>query len=71
MEEGIYKILNGSIEKLNKEQFILVESWRKQRDRILAQYPNTKVKYSYKTKQFTISWGLPSDFKYIKSVIIN
>lgn len=58
------------MEKLNQEQFIVIESWRKTRDRILAQYPNTKVKYSYKTKQFTIYYDLPSDIKYIKSVKI-
>lgn len=68
---GIWKILNdGKIEGIPQENFIITESWRKQRDRLLAQYPNTKVKYSYKTKQFTISWNLPSDFKSITKIDI-
>lgn len=61
MNEGIYKIINGAMEKLNEEQFITRESWRKTRDRLQRENPTAKIKYSYKTKQFRIEFGLPSD----------
>ena len=70
MKEGIYKMMNGAIEKLHAEQFILWESWKKQRDRLQEQYPTAKIKYSYKTKQFTISFDPPVDYK-IENIVIN
>lgn len=65
-QEGIFKLLNGAMEKINHEQFIIQESWRKQRARFQQEHPTARIKYSYKTKQFTIIYGLPSDFKIIK-----
>lgn len=54
-------MINGAMEKLNREQFIIRESWRKTRDRLQKENPTAKIKYSYKTKQFRIEFGLPSD----------
>lgn len=68
--EGIFKSLNGAFEKLNHDQFILRESWKKTRDRIQLQHPTAKIKYSYKTQQFTILYDLPSDFARINDIKI-
>lgn len=68
VNEGIYKMINGAMEKLAVEQFILIESWKKQKSRLQEQYPGAKIKYSYKTKQFTIEYGLPSDFQKMLSL---
>ncbi len=64
-KEGLFKMINDSLEEITIEQLIIRESWRKQKARLQEQYPNSKVKYSYKTKQFTIEFGLPQDFKII------
>lgn len=56
-------MLNDVYEKLNNKQFILMESWKKQKVRLQNQFPGAKIKYSYKTKQFTIVYDLPSDLK--------
>lgn len=61
--DGIFKIINGSLQKLNQEQFIIRESWKKTRARLQESAPTAKIKYSYKTQQFTIIYDLPSDFK--------
>jgi hypothetical protein len=63
VKEGIFKVVNGAYERLSQEQFILRESWKKTRDRLQAQDPRAKIRYSYKTKQFTITYDLPSDFE--------
>ncbi len=68
MKEGIFKMINGSMEKLNREQFIIRESWRKVRDRMQRENPTAKIKYSYKTKQFTILFSLPNNFKEITKI---
>ncbi len=68
--EGIFKEINGAMEKLNQEQFILRESWKTTRDRILRDHPTAKVKYSYKTQQFTIVYDLPKDFWAVDSIKI-
>lgn len=68
--EGIYKMINDSYEKLNQEQFIIIESWRKQKARLQSQYPTAKIKYSYKTKNFKIMFGMPSDFRIISDIHI-
>jgi len=68
MKEGIYKMLNDSIEKLNHEQFIITESWRKTKARLQQQDPRAKIKYSYKTKQFTILYDLPKNYFEIKKI---
>ena len=45
------------------------ESWKKTRDRYQKDNPTAKIKYSYKTKQFTIIFPLPKDFcAHIKSI---
>ena len=66
MKEGIYKKVNDSIKSIDYNQFIVLEPWTKTRDRLKKVYPNAKIKYSYKTKLFTILFNLPSDFKNIK-----
>ena len=63
-------MINGAYEKLNKEQFIIRESWKKTRDRLHVEYPGAKIKYSYKTKQFLITLNLPNDYLRIKDIEI-
>lgn len=59
------------MERLNVQQFIVMESWKKQKARLQEQCPGAKIRYSYKTKQFTIEYDLPSDFKKITSIGFN
>lgn len=61
-------MVNDSYEKLNQEQFICRESWKKQKTRLQEQYPYAKITYSYKTKQFTIRFELPDDFYTITDI---
>ena len=68
MKEGIYKMLNNAYEKVNAENFIITESWRKQKARLQLQDPRAKIKYSYKTKQFTILYDLPADYYKLKDI---
>lgn len=70
MKNGIFKMINGAMERLNQEQFIIRESWRKTRDRIQKENPTAKIKYSYKTKTFRIEFGLPSDLLNLKIAIV-
>lgn len=70
MKEGIYKMINGAVEKVDPRLFIIVESWRKTKARLQEQYPTAKIKYSYKTKQFTISYDQPQDLTRIESITI-
>ncbi len=65
-DEGIFKMINGAYEKLNQEQFIIRESWKKTRDRLQLDAPNAKIKFSYKTKQFTVYYSLPVNWKVLK-----
>ena len=71
IREGLYKMINGEMERLNQEQFIIRESWRKVRDRMQRENPTAKIKYSYKTKQFTIFFGLPNDYWKIAKIDLN
>lgn len=61
-------MFNNLYQKVNIQNMIITESWRKTRARLKEQYPNTKIKYSYKTKQFTIVYDLPSDFSSIVKI---
>lgn len=56
----IYKIINGMRHRLDKN--IFVENWKSQKARLQKEYPTAKIKYSYKTKQFTIFYPLPNDY---------
>ena len=64
IDGGLLKKINNQYERLNCEQFILREGWRKTRDRLQKENPNAKIRYSYKSKQFTIEFGLPKDMKW-------
>jgi hypothetical protein len=69
--EGIFKQINDAFEKINHENFIIKESWKKELERLKKEFPNSKIKYSYKTKQFTIKFNLPHDYMKIKGLIFN
>ena len=64
-ENEIYKIINDVRHRIDRNIFI--ENWRSQRDRLQKENPTAKIKYSYKTKQFTILYPLPKDYLKIKS----
>lgn len=68
MNEGIYKLVNGEVEKYNTHLLTIDESWKQQRMRLQVECPGAKIKYSYKTKQFTIIYNLPSDFKILSTI---
>jgi hypothetical protein len=68
MKEGVYKMLNGAIEKINQEQLILMESWKKTKARLQEDYPTATIKYSYKTQQFTVLFPLPKDLFKLKAL---
>ena len=48
---------------------IIWESWRNSKKKLQKQCPKAKIKYSYKTKQFTILYDLPSNFKIITRIL--
>lgn len=68
MKEGIFKMVNDMFERVDPMQFIVLESWKKTRDRLQKEHPTAQIKYSYKTKQFTIEYPLPSDYLKIISI---
>jgi hypothetical protein len=65
-DNEIYKIINGIRHRLDRNVFI--ENWRSQRARLMKEHPTAKVKYSYKTKQFTILYPMSKDYFKILSI---
>ena len=66
---SIYKIINGVRHRL--DNMIFMENWKSQKARLEKEHPTAKIKYSYKTKQFTILYALPSYFIEINKIGYN
>lgn len=65
MEEGIFKEINGALERINSKSFI-VESWRSVKKRLQEQHPTAKIKYS--KGRYTVTYPLPSDMFTITAI---